>query len=212
MAFRISRGSRPRVPTGCPSLRAAALLPALIAALTGCVTVIRPPANPPDPVVAALVDYGYHSSLVLPSADGESTEYAYGEWEWFALNHDDSYRVFPALCWPTRGTMGRRRLPVPTQPEALRPLVACEEMFALRVSRARAQALLDTLEARYQRHAPTEVYNPLSGLHFVQDDEDYSCCNNCNHVLVRWLEALGCEVRGTACFSSFKVEPPRDEP
>ena len=109
---------------------------AVLVCMTACVTSIRPPAEPKDPVSVALIDYGYHASLALPTADGGCVEYAYGEWEWFALNNDAWYRVFPALCWPTRGALGRRALRFP-------PDVASEETLVFQVGRAEAAALLD---------------------------------------------------------------------
>ena len=61
---------------------------------------------------------------------------------------------------------------------------------------------------RFQRRIDTKVYNPVHQLTFVKDDETYICWNNCNHVTAAWLEELGCEVSGWACFSDFCVEPP----
>ena len=57
----------------------------LAATLTGCVTVVRPPAAPADPVEVYLLDHGRTPSLVLPGGDGGSTRWAYGDWRWYAL-------------------------------------------------------------------------------------------------------------------------------
>src|SRR5687768_7285716 len=118
-----------------------AMVFAVLGSAAGCATTIRPPADPKDPVSVALIDYGYHASLALPAGPGTSVEYAYGEWEWFARNNDAWYRVFPALCWPTRGALGRRALAFP-------PEVACEEILVFQVGRAEAEALLARLNAR----------------------------------------------------------------
>ncbi len=173
---------------------------------SGCVTTIRPPARPRDPVQAGLIDYGYHASLVLPTADGGAVEYAYGEWEWFALNHDAWYRVFPALCWPTSGALGRRPLPA-----GWASSVACEEVLVFQVGRAEAAALLDRLGRRYASRAEEPVYNPLVGLTLVPDEASYCCFANCNTALAGWLRELGCEVSGAGCSADFKVVlPPLD--
>ena len=44
------------------------IFPILLAA--GCATTVRPQARPIDPVPVFLTDYGVHSSLMLPTADG----------------------------------------------------------------------------------------------------------------------------------------------
>lgn len=185
------------------SLRAA--VPVLLALVAGCATTIRAPASPNDPVVVVLVDYGKHASLVLPTADGASTEYAYGHWDYFALNRNDLCTGMFALCCYSQGTLGRRRFDVPASTSALRGRIPCEEMTELRVERTAADRLRRKLDARWDLHADTQVPNALNGLTFVKDDEDYLCWNNCNHVVVRWLEELGCETSGCGCFADFDV-------
>jgi len=54
----------------------------------------------------------------------------------------------------------------------------------------------------------TQVANVLNGLTFVKDDEDYICWNNCNHVVLRWLEELGCTTSGRGCFADFRIVGP----
>ncbi len=178
--------------------RAAALI---ALSLAGCVTAIRPPAAPADPVGVAIVDYGYHASLILPLPGGGAMEYAYGEWNWFALNLDRWYHAIPALCWPTRGTLGRRR----HASFPRRGGLSSQKFLEFRVERARAEALAAALDERYGRNAATEVFNPVNGLTFVHDECDYWCLANCNHVLAAWLRELGCDVGGSACFSSFRI-------
>lgn len=175
-----------------------------LACTAGCATTIRPPADPKDPVVVVLVDYGKHSSLILPEPGGGSVEYAFGEWDYFALNEDDLCTGMAALCCYNQGTLGRRTLAVP-------PLQASpggEELHGLTVARAAADALRLKLGRRYDARPESKVFNPLNGLTFVKDDESYICWNNCNHVVLRWLEELGCKVRGWGCFADFRIEPP----
>jgi hypothetical protein len=172
----------------------------LLALVGGCATTIRAPASPRDPAVVVLVDYGKHTSLVLPSPGG-STEYAYGHWSYFALNQDDVCTGLFALCCPSQGTLGRRRFDV--EPGEVR--IPAESLTELRVERAAADRLRATLDARWELHADTQVANPLNGLTFVKDDEDYVCWNNCNHVVFRWLEELGCETSGWGCFADVEV-------
>lgn len=172
----------------------------------GCVTVIRPPASPEDPVTVAVVDHGYHSSLLLPSPEGGSVEYGFGEWDWFALNRDAWINVFGTLCWPNQGALGRRLHAAPPAQVARAGALQCEEMLEVEVARAKASALQRRLEESFQARIETRVTNPLLGLDLVHSDDDYCFLVNCNHMLGRWLRELGCELGGTATFSSFRVE------
>lgn len=172
-------------------------LPALLVSTAGCVTFVRPPDDPRDPVTAAIVDYGYHSSLVLPLPDGGSIEYAYGSWGWFALNHDDWTNACSTLCWPNRGALGRRRRADPGG-----------RRLEFRVAREDVDRLVRRLEERFQGKIDTRIFNPQLGLELVEDDVDYCFFVNCNHLVARWLRELGCEVTGSACFSNFRLEDP----
>jgi len=185
------------------SPRASVLLFAL--AIGGCATTILPPTELKDPVVVVLVDYGKHTSLVLPAPGGTSAEYAYGHWGYFALNENDLCTGMFALCCYSQGTLGRRTFEVAPGKAALHGRILCEGMTELRVERAAAERLRTKLDARWDLHAETQVANALNGLTFVKDDEDYICWNNCNHVVLRWLEELGCETSGCGCFADFEI-------
>lgn len=175
----------------------AALIP-LVVFIAGCATTVRPPADPTDPVVVVLVDYGHHSTLILPEPGGSWVEYAYGEWDYFALNKTDLCTGMITLCCPNQGALGRRTLATSD--------VLAEERLPLKVSRDRSEALRRRLEERFQGRIDTKVYNPAHQLTFVKDDDTYICWHNCNHAVAAWLEELGCEVSGWACFSDFRVE------
>ncbi len=176
--------------------------------IAGCVTVIRPPADPEDPVPVLVIDYGYHSSLLLPSPDGGSVEYAYGDWDWFALNRDEWYHTCPTLCCPNPGALGRRRLAVPPTRSAAGGVLPCHEMHELRVARPKVDLLLKRLDESFLRYIETRVDNPLMHLEFVHHEVDYCFLVNCNHLVARWLRELDCGLGGSACFSRFRVEPP----
>lgn len=172
----------------------------------GCTMVVRPPDNPVDPVTVVLVDYGRHSSLILPGPEGGSVEFAYGEWDWFALNQTSIFRAMALTLWPQQGALGRRAIPAPTDPVALEAHVRCEEFFAIRVARAKAAGLWSRLENQWNSGSGEAVDNPALGLRFVKVDDDYVLGRNCNHMTARWLKDLGCDVVGSACFSSFRIE------
>jgi len=180
-------------------------LACMLLTVTACATTVRPPAAPRDPVVVVLIDYGYHSGLILPEPGGGWVEYAYGEWDYFALNKTDLCTGMIALCCPNQGALGRRKHPEMGYRD-LMDGVKAEERFPLTVSRERAEALWRRLEERFQRHIDTRVYSPVHQLTFVKDDDTYICWHNCNHAVAAWLEELGCDVRGWACFSDFSVD------
>ncbi len=172
----------------------------------GCTLVIRPPENPVDPVTVVLVDYGRHSSLILPRPEGGSVEFAYGEWDWFALNRVSIFHAIALAFWPQQGALGRRAIPAPPDPVALKPHVHGEEFFAIRVERAKAAGLRSRLEEQWTSGSGEAVDNPALGLRFVKVDDNYILCHNCNHMTARWLRELGCEVVGSACLASFRIE------
>jgi hypothetical protein len=43
---------------------------------------------------------------------------------------------------------------------------------------------------------------------FVRSGEPYNALHNCNHLTARWLKSLGCQIRGTALFSKFRLDDP----
>jgi hypothetical protein len=174
----------------------------------GCITVIRPPLSPEDPVPVVVVDYGHHSSLLLPLPEGGSMEYAYGDWGWFALNRDEWYRACPTLCWPNQGALGRRRLRIDSTRPAAQEALPCREAHEFQVARLKVGQLLQSLDQSFQRHIETRVDNPAMGLEFVHGEFDYCFLVNCNHRVALWLRELECGVGGCASFSRFEVEPP----
>ncbi|MHC4416344.1 MAG: DUF2459 domain-containing protein [Planctomycetota bacterium] len=182
-------------------------------ALTGCTTSIIPPADPADPVSVFVLDYGRHSSLVLPETDSHVfVEYAYGDWNWFALDRSRWHDVFPTLFWPTRGALGQRRLPVESDPETILRVVACEDVLEVTVSARQAQALFARLHSQFDKHVETLHYQPLYDLSFVHCETAFHLFHNCNHALAGWLRELDCEVRGPAMTADFIVRVGAETP
>jgi hypothetical protein len=68
--------------------------------------------------------------------------------------------------------------------------------------------LIDRLDAGYFARRETATYNPSSAMWFVRSREPYHALHNCNHLTARWLRQLGCDIRGAAIFSKFRVAPP----
>jgi hypothetical protein len=178
--------------------------------LVSCVTVITPPPAPSEPVDVIVADYGRHSSLLLPRSDGSLAEYAYGEWRWFALLDAAWWRVPAVLLWPTRGTLGRRRLPGPATASALRAQTGALSFHRVTVDRPSAEALLAWLDARWESQSATSWHNAIYDLDFVHDDHGFWLGHTCNAAVAEWLASMGCRVSSPTWVAAFEVRPVRD--
>jgi len=186
---------------------------ALLTTPMACTTTVVPPAEPSDPAPVVLVDHGRHASVLLPRPDGGMTRYAYGDWNWYALGNTGPLNAVGAMLIPTQGALGRHALPAPVEPgEAQRALqVVVEEHWHVPVERSRALALQQRLDRIHRENADTSVRNRRTNLNFVPHPDRYSSFHNSNHVAADWLRELGCEVRGPAFSSDWRVETPGGE-
>lgn len=171
----------------------------------GCAMRITPPTEVRAPQSVFVADYGYHGSLLLPREDGCVREFAYGQWDWFALNRDRWYNAIPAALLPGRAALGTRVLAGPAAFEPLVRQCPAERLLELRVERERARSLLARLEREYEAERGSEVFNPVYGMWFVHHARSYRLDHNCNTVLAGWLEELGCRVHGTRLFAVFEL-------
>jgi len=178
--------------------------------LSGCATTIVPPAGVLHPQPVFVLDHGRHTSLVLPHPDG-LVRYAYGDWRWYAREDTGIFHGMAALLWPTQGTLGRRVLPGPATEEGVRRSVGVvvEHLYMIPVEATRAAALREELEGLFLAQRATRTYSAASDLEFVHHPDGYSAFNNSNHMLADWLEALGCDVHGSAMFARWQLAAPR---
>ncbi len=178
--------------------------------LSGCATAILAPAEVTHPQPVFVLDHGRHTTLVLPHPEG-LVRYAYGDWRWYALEDTGVSRGMAALLWPTQGTLGRRVLPGPATEEGVRRGVGVviEHLYMVQVETVRVTALREELEALFTANRATRTYGATSDLEFVHHPEGYSVFNNSNHMLAGWLEALGCDTRGSAMFARWQLVAPR---
>jgi hypothetical protein len=184
------------------------LLTLIVALGGGCATTtIIPPPKPADPVSVYITDYGRHSSILLPDPRGHLSEFAYGDWNWFALRQTGSGSGIRALFFSKYSTNGRRQLHVDYRDDvnAIVRAIKAEHAANIQVPRDRALALLERLDHFYEQHLDTVTYSPFSQLWFVRYSGHYGAFHNCNHVTAGWLRELGCDVRGSAMFSKFTV-------
>src|SRR3546814_2814263 len=114
-----TRGGRPPAPR-LPARGGVRCSIALFAVLLGgCATEIVPPPAPETPVRVGVLDHGRHARLVVELLADRVVRYAYGDWDWYALGRSGPAQAVAALFWPTRGALGRRRLPGPAEPESI---------------------------------------------------------------------------------------------
>ena len=169
---------------------------------------IIPPPDPAAPVTVYVMNQDFHSRLILPNQEDEFVQYAYGDWQYFALYEQNIRTALAALFLPTQGALGRRsysNLQTLEQETAERYNGA---LLRFNVASARVSQLLESLNARIERNIDTAIINQRNRMTFVQDDQDYTLLHNSNHELARWLEALDCEVEGFVMWSGFRVEQP----
>lgn len=184
------------------------LIAALLPSVSGCAMRIVPPSQVSDAETVFVADYGYHASLLLPTGSGELAEFAYGQYDWFALNRDQWYHAIKLALWPHTGALGTRTLPGPPTADALSAKLVVETLHPIRVERGAAARVLARLEAMYeeQKRKRGEVYNSSVRLLFVEHPRDYWHDYNCNVALAEWLEWLGCRVSGSRSSAMFTFE------
>lgn len=169
-------------------------------------TTIVPPSRPVDPVTVFLVDFGTTPSLVLPDDEGGLIAYAYGDWRYYALGRQGPYESIAAVLWPTQGALGRKPLPGPASANRVRTGIGVQvqHVYALDVERDRVVRLRTMLEQLHRENlgTTTESY----GMTFVHHPQPYTYWTNSNRMTAEWLRALGCELRGPALASRWRVE------
>ena len=168
-------------------------------------TFIIPPTAPTAPVTVYVIDYGYHSRLVLPDGKEKLMQYAYGDWRYYALDRQNLGNGIAALLYPTQGTIGRRQFDnlAEFQEQLERDR---NTLLGFEVAEAKAARLLRLLDRRFRQNLVMRVKNPRNHLTFVPDDRDYIMFHNSNHELVMWLKNLDCRVRGFVALPNFQVK------
>lgn len=187
--------------------RARAVLALAVPLLAGCATTLVTPCGSPPRQTVYVLDHGRTSSLALPDETGGFVRYVYGDWRWYALNETTVSAGIAALLWPTQGALGRAASP--SRFTADDAPAAYEQMHVLEVEAKRVQRLRRRLDALYTVSADRRVHNSLYDMDFVPYPQPYSALHNSNQVIAAWLEELGCEVRGPALWSNWRVHAPR---
>lgn len=184
----------------------------LCSLITGCAYRVTPPATVERPVSVTLLDMGRHSEVIFPREDATATRYAFGEWEWFALGHDNPLRALNLVA-PQVGTLGREDLPDQAAIDAA--TATAEQSWTLSLEADKVARVRDELDRAFDEGAKERVVeHPEFNLTFVPvryNEHLYLLIgNNCNDATARWLREMGCLVKGTATTANFRVNPPRD--
>ena len=175
---------------------------------SGCTWRVHPPASVADPARVYLLDYGRHSSIVMPAPNRDLVEYAFGDWNWFAANKNDPFHAIGALFFSGSSTLGRRFLQPVADINTLVKMTGAHRGEGFDVSAERAAALAASLDQSYRNDLDTKIFNPRTGLDHVRSDEPYGLIHNCNSETAKWLRSIGCDVDGTTLYSHFKVIAP----
>jgi hypothetical protein len=165
---------------------------------------VTPPPHPIDPTAIYVLDYGHHSSVIFPAGKNAFVEYSFGDWDYYALNHNSPCDALHALFASSSGAFGRRSTVVAEGRTT--PDIFDARSFTVYVSRADEQRVVRGLEARWQSHAATVVRDIPDNVDFVQDPQPYSWDNDCNEIVTSWLRDMGCQVRGLTFLSCFQLD------
>jgi hypothetical protein len=185
-------------------------LAVLSASLVDWVTspaIIIPPVETALPVTVYVIEQNFHARLVVPDSSNGLMQYAYGDWRYFALNEQNLRNGVSALFLPTQGTLGRRRYDNVAELQLSVEAAEGSTLLNFQVAGAEASQLLQSLGDRFHQNLDTQVYNPLTEMFLVQDDQDYRMLHNSNHELVTWLQDLKCQVKGFVLWADFEVQP-----
>ena len=170
-------------------------------------TTVVPPTRPADPATVFLVDFGRTPSLVLTVGDNRMVAYAYGDWAYYALRKQGAIDSVAALLWPTQGALGRKEMTGPATADTIRRGIGAEiqQLYEFEVE----QQALERLQARLDRlhHDQASTATHSYGMTFVHHPEPYTYWSNSNHTTADWLKDLGCEIRGPAFSSWWRVRP-----
>jgi hypothetical protein len=146
-----------------------------------------------------------HRGLLLPRVEGGFVEYGFGDWDWYATNHDSWYHVFDTVLWPTQGTLCRRFIPARNGTE-LRQQFYWMELFEIVAARSAMESLRAELANTYACNAEREVHNTRYRMFFVPHRDGYWFLHNCNDAVATWLEQLGCSVSWVPIRLGLQVE------
>lgn len=175
--------------------------------LQGCSTTLTVPC-PVDARSVYLIDYGTHSTLVLPASDERHVEYAYADWAYAVEANRGVWGSIRAVAWPTKGALGRRYWEEPITRERLRGRTGAQEVYRLPVEAESVQQLVNDLNQRFEQSERGGNHRQALGMTYVPDDQSYTVFHTCNTELLQWLERLRIQAQGLRFWSEFHIRSP----
>lgn len=167
---------------------------------------IIPPRDPVAPTTVYVLDYGFHSRLVLPDRGARLIQYGYGDWQHFARQERNLITTLKALFIPTQGTLAREELINSSTIQEIAEAQARITSLTIEVANEKVVKLRNKLQDRFDRNIETKVEGNRTNVQFVKDDQDYTIFYNSNHQVADWLEELGCEVEGVLILPNFQLQ------
>src|SRR5450432_2204531 len=145
----------------------AVLFAGLFFALAGCAPRVYPPLNPANPTTIYVCDYGIHSSLLLPSGEGQFVEYVYGDWDFAALNKTDPLHTLIALFGSCQPALGRRYLRPARGTDVPSPPNPPHTMEPMAVDGERVKRVVREMNRRFRKHIATAWLNDWPNYFFT---------------------------------------------
>lgn len=182
----------------------------LLSLLTGCTGTIKTPENLEEPSAFLLLDFGHHTSLLLPRAvPGRYVRYSYGDWGWYVEGREAWYRSLPVLLWPTAAGIGRAEFQQVASLDSLSYLAP--QVYLLEAETEKILALQKRLDAYFDGSEILLTRSELRQLDFAPYPKNYWIFHQSNLKTAEWLRELGLDVRGYPLWSTWVVvEPPSD--
>ncbi len=172
--------------------------------LSGC-CVVRPPEHVQDPTPIFVADYGVHTAVMLPCADGIYVEYSFGDWAYVMENREMPWNALAALVISQQSTLGRNFSTLAEGQQAPFTTRPAKRVYRIDVDKSKVQEVLDKIDARYQAGRGRPEYLVETGGYYVRDSHHYSLFNNCNALTADILRDTGCKVYGVPMLPKFYV-------
>jgi len=178
----------------------------------GCAWTVYPPAITPGEAVTAIyaADYGWHSSLLLPTGDGKFVEYVYGDWGYAAEGRTAPWDAMGALTASRQATLGRRFVELDRARPEIDNAGTKAKLVEITVPKSDVDRLLKEMDDRYKQGTDSKL-NPENHQLYVKINDSYSWTNSCNTMTARNLRLMGCRVEGNPVLSNFNVVKPQSD-
>jgi len=173
--------------------------------LSSCAWRVVPPADVAQPVPVFLSEYGHHTRLALPHDSTAFFEYGFGEWNFYGLEKEGVFSAIRAISGLGAGALSRRQLPYTLKEADFVQAAGGRRSARLWVERSLADRLRGELENRWRSNADSVVVRTWDQISVSRDPATYHLFGNSNQAVAKWLERLGCRVRGYPITSNFEV-------